>query len=124
LRGDSRSALTWARGGNFRSLNVMNAATVYASLCATTGFRVIETSLITSETNWRCDWLSRKGQGESWKTIVRRISVRDPTLTDLREVTMEVQEVLDLCDPRKGWSTDEEFSCLWRRSVAIGGCFS
>ena len=124
LRGDSRSALTWARGGNFRSLNVMNAATVYASLCATTGFRVIETSLITSESNWRCDWLSRKGQGESWKTIIRRISVRDPTLTDLREVTMEVQEVLDLCDPRKGWSTDEEFSCLWRRSVAIGGCFS
>jgi len=63
LRGDSRSALTWARGGNFRSLNVMNAATVYASLCATTGFRVIETSLITSATNWICDGLSRKGQG-------------------------------------------------------------
>jgi len=32
-------------------------------------------------------------------------------------VKMEVQEVLDLCDPRKGWSTDEEFSCLWRGSA-------
>ena len=112
LRGDNRSALTWARGDHFRSLNVMNAATIYACLCATTGFRAMKTSLIPSETNRRCDWLPRNGKRESWKAVVRLIIVRDPLLTDLMEVTMEVQEALGLCDPQKCWSIEVEFSCL------------
>jgi hypothetical protein len=119
LRGDSETALSWASGGNFRSFNVMNAAAVFAYLCAATGFRVVERVRISSEVNWRCDQLSRRSVGESWMETERKLARRDGRMKGLRKVEVNMQEVLQLCDPKAQWASETEFGVFWRRAMNL-----
>jgi len=124
LRGDSETALMWAAGHKFRSENVMNAAMVYACLCADTGFHVVETQRILSEENWRADRLSRrweKYRGVCWPHMTEILGSGDQRLFGLNEVPLEIGEILLLCDPKACWEGDIEFGVFWRRALDIVG---
>lgn len=122
LRGDSETALMWASGHKYKSTNVMNAAMVYACLCADTGFHVVETQRLKSEVNWRADRLSRrwdKYKGVSWSRMTEILGSRDQRLYGLREVSVVMVEILSLCDPKACWEGDVEFGAFWRRTLEI-----
>lgn len=115
LRGDSTTALAWAEGGRFKSDNVLRAATVMCMICATQGVRIVGTELWTSEENWVCDELSRLEEGMRWENIVRKLGGRSGRFGGMREVKVEkAMEVLELCNPRRGMGSEEEFGQFWR----------
>ena len=124
LRGDSETALMWASGHKYKSTNVMNAAMVYACLCADTGFHVVETQRILSEVNWRADRLSRrweKYRGASWIRMTQILGLGDKKLCGLQEVAVDMGEILSLCDPKASWEGDLDFGVFWRRALSIVG---
>ena len=53
FRGDSMSALSWARNGRCKSTLVSNAAVVYTSLVVHLGLNIVSTEHLSSEDNWR-----------------------------------------------------------------------
>lgn len=97
----------------------MNAAAVFACLCAATGFQVVERVRISSEVNWRCDHLSRRSVGESWMETERKLAQRDGRMKGLRKVEVNMQEVLQLCDPKAQWASEKEFGGFWRRAMNL-----
>ena len=113
--GDSVTALSWAANGRFRSDNVMNAATVFAAICATREVHIMSTELRTSEENWECDMLSRKEPGESWHSLMTRMSRRDHTFQRPMEIVWDMEEILSLCDPRYDPVDENAFGMYWRR---------
>ena len=116
LKGDSVTALTWAEDGRFKSDNVTNAATVFTMVCATKGFHVVGTELVTSADNWMCDGLSRREPSEPWGQLMERTFKNHSDCRIPQEITLDgMEEVLNLCDPRLEWDNDDSFAVYWRR---------
>ena len=116
LRGDSKTALTWAEEGRFRSDRVLNAATLLSIIGSVHEVHIVGTELIKSEENWLCDGQSRWNGTEQWRSLMRRVGRNDGCLREMEEVNVgRVEEVLDLCDPKRFWDNEEEFGSYWRR---------
>ena len=115
LRGDSVTALTWAMKGNFKSNNALNTATVYTLLCAAHGITVVESIHISHDDNWRTDILSRRIPSSSWNETLSELEGRDSRMRDLAEISLDVRELLLLCDPRLIFESDEVFGGYWQR---------
>lgn len=117
--GDSKTALTWAREGRFRSSNVVNAATALTLIAATRDFNVQGVRHVPKEDNEACDTLSRRGEGESWTSLTGRMvsQTGDYSFKELKEVQIPgTDTLLGLCDPGLSWLSDEAFAGHWRRA--------
>ena len=120
LRGDSVTALSWAEEGRFRSDNVINAATVFVMLGANYDIHIVGTEAISSEQNWKCDLLSRRGKEDTWGDLVNRMSVLDTAFGALPELQIrEVQEFVNVFDPRHIWGDEISFGSYWRHVYNI-----
>jgi hypothetical protein len=117
IMGDSETALRWADSGRFKSNNVINAATVMSVLCATKDVHFMDSKHIPKEQNWHADMFSRTEEGETWNQLVRRMRTRDDEIPlNLKEVKIpNLDELLDLCDPRKSFEDEDSFAVFWRR---------
>ena len=115
--GDSQTALTWAREGRFRSNNVRQAAAAMTIVGATRNFNVQGVHHVPKEDNHACDILSRRGQSESWDSLVQRMvdQTGDVVLGDLQEIQVPgIDTLLSLCDPRVGGCDESDFATHWR----------
>jgi hypothetical protein len=108
LRGDSKSALSWAYTDRFRSDLVGPAASVFILQNIASGNEVVDHQHLPAARNWRADGLSR---GKSLDFLVEE----DPSLAGVPWIELDAQELVLLCDPRQSWSSDDEFSVFWGR---------
>ena len=118
VRRDSQTALTLASEGRFRSSNVRNSALAMTIVGATRNFNVRGAHHVLKEDNQACDILSRRGQGETWSSLVGRIASQtgDVGLVDLHEVPVPgIDTLLELCNPRLGGCNENAFAEHWRR---------
>lgn len=124
LRGDSRTAITWAESGRFRSERIIQAATVMSVIGATYNVSIGETELITSEENWLSDGQSRWNGSEEWRSLMKRVGGTNDVLREMEEVKLRnVEHLLELCDPRREWifTEEEEFGRYWREVYEFVG---
>jgi hypothetical protein len=96
LKGDSTTALSWAKDQRFRIGRSRNSAVVYTVMHMETGFRSEETEFFDSESNFFCDDMSRlvdpAGQPYNYpENMIERIDCSNPN--DL------VGMLIRLCDP-------------------------
>ena len=122
FRGDSVSALAWARRDGFRSDLVQNAAIAYVVTKWRTGIEVGSTIHLPHgvyDYNWRTDWLSRGHTRE-------QVLWRDGNDTEVLETegsrlskTMETwdvdaKELLELCHPDRPLGSQDVFLDWWK----------
>ena len=80
-----------------------------------------DTEALTSEGNRRTDGLSKAGDGELWEEVRGRVSVRDSRLEGLTRVTVDVKELVEMCNPRLEFDSDRAFGMFWQKvRVAVG----
>ena len=116
LRGDSETALKWAEAGRFRSDRVMNAATLISIIGSVYEVHIVGTKRIKSEQNWLCDGQSRWNGRERWRSLMHRVGRNNVRFREMKELKVgQVGTILDICDPKKGWSNEDEFGNHWRR---------
>jgi hypothetical protein len=119
MRGDSKSALSWAEKDAFRSDNVGNAAMAYVIQRWRSGFEVGCTVHLshglTYDWNWRCDKLSR---GSTREDILKAdaLDTNGSRLTKGMETwgIDRCTEVLGLLTPTRTLGTQLEFQEWWR----------
>ena len=113
FRGDSLTALSWAKNEKSKGTLVSNAAIVFSLLCIRFGLNVQDTTHISGDQNWRCDTLSRLAQekltiSEAFEKIER---------TQTRVIDMNGSEftsvLLRSCNPKMMLEKDEEFLFFW-----------
>lgn len=124
LRGDSKTAVTWAESGRFRSERILQAATVMSVIGASYNVNIEETELITSEENWLSDGQSRWDGREDWRSLMRRVGGTSEDLAEMKEVKIKnLEHLLELCDPRRDWifNEEEEFGRYWREVYEFVG---
>jgi hypothetical protein len=116
LRGDSMTALTWASTGKFRGELVGNAASVFVLQNVFEKITISEVVHIAADDNWRADYLSRRG-------TMNGLYKRDNGLARVQIVELNGDKIIQLCDPKRLTTTDEEFNSFWNdmRQV-IGAC--
>lgn len=114
LRGDSLSALTWAKTERPRGRVVTNAAMVFTLLCVSHGIEVKEATHIGGHANYRCDQLSRIAESGLAVTEVL-ISIG---LGGLRNLMLESDstaiKVVECCRPDRYFNTEGDFISFWR----------
>ena len=116
LVGDSVTALSWTAEGRFRSDRVINAATVFAMMCAMHDVHIVRTGLVSSEANWMCDMQSRRPEEKSWEELMTDMKSVDKDFVPFGEIHIEwLDELLQMCDPRKEFASEEDFGEFWRR---------
>jgi hypothetical protein len=111
LRGDSRTALSWAANQHFRSERVQPGAMTFVALLAGLGASVGNTDWVDGESNGVCDALSRgRGlpgpkQGEYRNTVMR----------DVGEELGAMDDLWELVNPGAGqsWCTEGGFRGFW-----------
>ena len=113
FRGDSLTALSWAKKEKSKGTLVSNAAIVFSLLCLRFGLNVQDTTHISGDQNWRCDTLSRLAQEKL--TISEALEKIDRTKT--RIIDMNSSEftsvLLRSCNPKMMLEKDEEFLFFW-----------
>jgi hypothetical protein len=112
FRGDSMSALSWARSGRAKGDRVFNSAFVFVSLLLITSTGVAGTEHLSSEENFRTDELSRG-------TSVQSLRLKHPELAEIEEYVVDSGRVLQVCDPAVPVESDEDWVCLWRKVGAL-----
>lgn len=115
FRGDSLTALSWAKKEKSKGELVSNAAIVFSLLCIRFGLNVQETKHISGEQNWRCDALSRLSQGESTLIETLRTIERSNTRVVDLDDDAGTSVLLQCCDPRLSLDEEEEFISFWTR---------
>lgn len=114
LRGDSLSALTWARTERPRGKVVTNAAMVFTLLCVSHGIEAKEATHIGGEANYRCDQLSRMAEsGLAVADILEGIGlggVRDLML----ENDSKAQKLIECCRPDRHFNSEGDFIMFWK----------
>ena len=113
FRGDSLTALSWAKKEKSKGKLVSNAAIVFSLLCIRFGLNVQDTTHISGEENWRCDVLSRLTQEKL--TIIealRKIERRDTKIVDMND-TEYTSILLRNCDPKVQFDNDDDFVNFW-----------
>ena len=115
LRGDSMTALTWASTRRFRGELVGNAAAVFVLQNIYEKVTISEVIHIAAEDNWRADYLSRGGTLDD-------LYKKDTLLKKAQTVELNGDMIIQMCDPGRPTTTDEEFNSFWcdmRRILGI-----
>jgi hypothetical protein len=113
FRGDSLTALSWAKKEKSKGKLVSNAAIVFSLLCIRFGLNVQDTTHISGEENWRCDALSRLSQGRStFIETLLTIGRSDTKVINLDDSNSS-STLLRCCDPRLSLDEEEEFLSFW-----------
>lgn len=114
LRGDSISALTWAKTERPRGKVVTNAAMVFTILCVTHGIEAKEATHISGDANYRCDQLSRIAEsGLEVVDVLKGIG-----LGDVRDLMLEsdgnARDIIESCRPDRCFNSEGDFILFWR----------
>ena len=114
LRGDSISALTWAKTERPRGKVVTNAAMVFTILCVAHGIEAKEATHISGEANYRCDKLSRIAEsGLEVADVLSSIG-----LEGVRDLMLEsdgnARDIIQLCRPDRCFTSEGDFIMFWR----------
>ena len=113
FRGDSLTALSWAKKEKSKGKLVSNAAIVFSLLCIRFGLNVQDTTHISGEENWRCDILSRLMQEKMTVTeALHKIERRDTKVVDMND-TEYTSMLLRNCDPKIQFDNDDDFVEFW-----------
>ena len=121
LRGDSLSALTWAKTERPRGKLVTNAAMVFTLLCVSHGIEAKEVTHIGGHANYRCDQLSRISKsGLTVENVLLGIG-----LGSVRNIMLEsdsaATKVVECCRPDRHFSSEEDFITFWKEiRLAVG----
>ena len=63
-----------------------------------------------------CDMQSRRPEGKSWEELMMDMKSVDEDFVPFGEIHIEwLDELLQMCDPRKEFASEEEFGEFWRR---------
>ena len=114
VRGDSQSALTWARTERPRGKVVTNAAMVFTLLCVSHGIEAKEATHIGGQVNYRCDQLSRMAEsGLAVADILVGIG-----LGGIRDLMLEsdcrARKLIECCRPDRQFSSEGDFILFWK----------
>jgi len=108
IRGDSRSALTWAKTLNFKSTFAMGASALFVAVCTYGDIHIGEDIHWTTDENFVCDLLSRgdpaaaQERGDCGPNPPRDVSLQSP-----------FQDLLLGCSPAQPLSSPQHFIDLW-----------
>ena len=126
VRGDNKSALTWATKRSFRSEFASRAAMVHITQNVRSGIEIVAQEHLphtkTYDYNWRCDLPSR---GKTWDEVFRRDEGDKVTGQRLFREDMtpweipDAQRIVELCDPRVGRGDGVSFVREVLETVAI-----
>jgi hypothetical protein len=116
VRGDNKSALTWATKRSYRSEFASRAAMVHITQNVRAGIEVVAQEHLPHtdayDYNWRCDLPSR---GETWHEVFERDKLDKVTGQRLHRENMrqweipDAQRIVGLCDPSVGRGDGVEF---------------
>lgn len=106
LRGDSETALHWARREQFRGQLIGNAAVVSILQEVYTKTEVAGVTHLAGTDNWRTDQLSRGG---SLQGLYEHGGI--PFIP--HEVLLEGDAVIQLCDPKRDTAGERAFEKFW-----------
>ena len=113
FRGDSLTALSWAKKVKSKGKLVSIAAIVFSLLCIKFGLNVQETTHISGEENWRCDTLSRLTQEDFTITeALVRIGRRDTKVIDISDIN-STTTLLRNCSPQEILKREDDFLRFW-----------
>ena len=115
LRGDSKTALSWARG-HFRGTQVRMAGCVYVFQAAAYCNEWVQTEFLAGAVNTRADKISR---GESWASMQSRFKelVGLPFWDGSEDP--DTQKLVMLCNPSSIIVSDEDMAERWRVTLAL-----
>ena len=113
FRGDSLTALSWAKKEKSRGKLVSNAAIVFSLLCIRFGLNVQETTHISGEENWRCDSLSRLTQENfTISEALERMERHDTKVIDMSDIK-GTTILLRNCNPQVSLDEENDFLRFW-----------
>ena len=113
FRGDSLTALSWARKEKSKGTLVSNAAIVFSLICIRFGLNVQDTTHISGDNNWRCYLLSRLMQEKlTIDEALCKIERIDTKVIDM-DNTGYTSILLRSCDPKNQSENDDEFIYFW-----------
>ena len=99
LKGDSVTALQWAKSGRVRSDRSARAACIFVLILTRLGVCICDTIHVPAELNGECDLLSRRGYDGTYRTVAEVV----PGIPDLlMQEDPWVRTALRLCDPSHG----------------------
>jgi hypothetical protein len=120
LRGDSVTALTWTMTERPRGVRVTNASMIWTLLCIAADVDVKEVTHIAGEDNGRCDRLSRRWDVGKTPVVSVSAEAEDIGLGRIEVVEMDldpsVRGIVELCDPRRELSSENQFIEFWMRA--------
>ena len=116
LRGDSVSSLQWVKKGKARSALAMPTAFAHTRVVQREEIMIQGLDHISGTENWRADGLSRGKDG-------RWLADEDPRFQGLPVVGVNWKVWTDLCDPRQGFDTEEDFIRFWDRMKGVQDVF-
>lgn len=113
FRGDSLTALSWAKREKSKGTLVSNAAIVFSLLCIRFQLNVQNTTHISGEENWRCDKLSRLTQ----ENLTMTQALENIQRSNTRIINMDDNEfasiLLRSCDPKMQLENNKDFIRFW-----------
>ena len=114
LRGDSVSALTWAKTERPRGKVVTNAAMVFTLLCVSHGIEVKEATHIGGHANHRCDQLSRIAEsGMAVAEVLGSIGLGGIQNLMLERDNTAIK-VVECCRLDRYFNAEEDFIAFWK----------
>lgn len=111
MRGDSMSAISWLANQRFKGDRVTNAAVMFTLATVLYNVERVVPVHVPAEGHIICDYLSRHSSYEDAQTLF-------PELRGVPLVDANASKLILLCDPKRVYSTDEEFMDAWRRIIA------
>ena len=116
LRGDSVSAITWAKKGKVKSRLASNSCAMLALISFVWDVRITESTFIDHDSNCAADVLSREEDIEkSWAKVLELDPKRFGELPDVwRELNLNPW--LKLCDPSRAVNNEESFTAWWKEA--------
>jgi hypothetical protein len=104
IKGDSMSALCWAKGHKYSSEFIRRAATAMVMLSTSFGLDIVESEHVAGVLNVVCDDLSRGRSPADLGWEGRVCEIRNDEW---------MMELVGLCDPMSKVETAEQFSVFW-----------
>ena len=113
LRGDSVTALSWAKSNVPKGQRSMNSATIFTMFCIALSVDVKVTCHISGEDNYKCDKLSRlKESGNTVASVMSDIGLQGVETLDL-ESDPAVKTLVHCCDPNTTFTCEGDFAVFW-----------
>ena len=128
LRGDSKSALSWADKKRIRGDLAVPASFLFNYIWVYYRVMLAKCEHLAAELNMACDGLSRQflcdvvkfrrdGIEDMRKPRHKRKYRHNYTKVGDRSKCNEIDMLMVICDPRQVWETEEDFGRFWRRMV-------